>query len=75
MEAVLTVIKTLLRRFVGSPVTRRLFLSYADGDKAHAEVIDAYADFPSASFKEEYSSDTAPAMSIDELKVMLKDYI
>jgi len=42
---------------------------------AHTEVIEAYDDFPSASFEEEYSSNIVPQMSISELKTILKNYI
>ena len=48
---------------------------FTEPNKAYTEVIEAYDDFPWVSFEEEYSSETVPAMSIDELKTILKDYI
>ena len=48
---------------------------FSEPNIAHTEVIEAYDDFSSASFEEEYSSDTVPQMSIPELKTILKDYI
>lgn len=48
---------------------------FTEPNKAHTEVIEAYDNFPNASFEDEYSSNIAPQMSISELKTMLKDYI
>ena len=47
----------------------------AESNTANAQAIKSYEQYPDVCFEGDYSSDTAPKMSIEELKSVLKNYI